>query len=169
MDTNIRLDTLRTLGSMDGVHAAVAVYFSSTGQRITIVSKKKFLEKLVGFDTSSSADLAALCLAMNLVNQQPQSHTDGMHSLLYAQLKSIISVLEAANYLSMEVVQCRLLCAFYELGHGILPGAAASIGGCSRIARFVGLDRPGSQELNQDTTHDEERRRVWWALVNMDR
>jgi hypothetical protein len=171
VDLRVRAEALRTLGSMSGLHAMAGIYFSSVHQRVTIVSKKRFLEQLPAFSTSAGADLAALCLAMNLAIQQPQSHANGMQSPLYAQLKSIISLLEATNYQSLEVVQCRLLCAFYELGHGIHPAVSVSLGACSRISRFLRLDvraRP-TAELHSNSMPEEERRRVWWTLANLDR
>lgn len=169
VNADVYADVMRTLGSLEDIHTTAAVYFSSVGQRLTIVSKRRFLEKLVGFDKTASADLTALCLAMNLVIQRPQSRTDKMQSLLYAQLKSTINVLEAANFLTLEAVQCRLLCAFYELGHGLLAGAASSVGACSRVARFAGLDQPDAEGPDKDSILQEERRRIWWALVNLDR
>lgn len=171
VDWRVRTEALRALGSMPGVHAVAGIYFSSVHQRVTIVSKKRFLEQLPAFPTSAGADLASLCLAMNLVIQQPQSHSSRMQSPLYAHLKSIISLLEAANYQSLEIVQCRLLCAFYELGHGIHPAVSVSLGACSRISRFLRLDMRAAQasELHSNNVVEEERRRVWWTLANLDR
>ena len=171
VDLRVRTEVLRTLGLMPGVYAMVAIYFSSVHQRVTIISKKRFLEQLPAFSTSAGADLAALCLSMNLAVQQPQSRANRMQSPLYAQLKSIISLLEASNYQSLEVVQCRLLCAFYELGHGIHPAVSVSLGACARIYRFLRLELRAGQtpELHSNNIVEEERRRVWWTLVNLDR
>ena len=171
VDRIMRTEALQTLGSPQGVHTTAGIYFNSVHQRMTIISKKRFLERLTGFSVSAPADLAALCLAMHLVIQSPQSQPNGMQSSLYARMKSVLSFLEAANYQSLEVIQCRLLCAFYELGHGIHPAVSITIGACSRIGRFIGLDTrafqtPGRQSNDVVT---EEWRRVWWTLANLDR
>ena len=171
VDVIVRNEALRTLGSLQGVHTTAGIYFNSTHLRMTVVSKTRFLARLAGFSESAPADLAALCLAMHLIVQPPQSPANRMQSSLYARLKSVLSFLEASNYHSLEVVQCRLLCAFYELGHGIHPAVSITIGACSRIGRFIGLDTRAFQtpERQSNNLVEEEWRRVWWMLANLDR
>lgn len=171
VDLRVRAEALKVLGSEEGIYTMAGIYFNSTHLRMTILSKRRFLERSVGFSTSATADFAALCLAMNLVIQLPESHSSAMQSSLYAHLKGIIGLLEAANYQSLEVVQCRVMCAFYELGHGIHPAVSVSLGACSRVARFVGLDVRANQgpQPHENSLIEEESRRAWWMLVNLDR
>jgi hypothetical protein len=171
VDLSVRAEALRTVGSLEDFYTVAGIYFNSVHLRMTIVSKKRFLERVAEFPMSASADFAALCLAINLIIQRPSEPVSDMKSPLYASLKSIIGILEGSNYHSLELVQCRLLCAFYELGHGLIPAASVSIGACSRVARVIGLDARADQAFRSGLSGiaEEERRRVWWALLNLDR
>lgn len=94
-----------------------------------------------------------------------------MQSSLYVTLKGIISLLEATSYHSLEVVQCRLLIAFYEIGHGIYPAAAASIGACAKMAHFAGFRHRSILSSNEDEREivAEEKKRTLWMMHNLDR
>jgi hypothetical protein len=93
-----------------------------------------------------------------------------MQSSLYITVKSVISLLESTNFLSLELVQCRLLVAFYEIGHGISPAASISIAAGARTARALGLNKQWVRpEFGGHTIDAEEERRVWWAVFNLDR
>ena len=120
---------------------------------------------------SAPADFVALCLSMHLVVQQPSADYPRMQSSLYANLKSLLGLLEAVGYNSLDVVQCRLLCIFYEMGHGMFPAATISLGTCARIARSLGLYSVQDEPLRNATSRvaEEERRRAWWMLLNLDR
>ncbi|RAO70459.1 uncharacterized protein BHQ10_006471 [Talaromyces amestolkiae] len=94
-----------------------------------------------------------------------------MVSSLYTTVKTSISLLEATGCNSLDTIQCRLLLVLYEMGHGIYPAASISIGACARAARNLGL-HPGSSEAAEPTSMEvieEERRRTWWAVHNLDR
>jgi hypothetical protein len=93
-----------------------------------------------------------------------------MQSSLYITVKSVISLLESTNFLSLELVQCRLLVAFYEIGHGISPAASISIAAGARTARALGLNKQWVRpDFGGHTIDAEEERRVWWAVFNLDR
>jgi len=69
-------------------------------------------------------------------------------------------------------VQARLLVSLYEMGHGIHPAASISIGACARTARALGLNKKLFQRAQGDHAsrlRAEEEKRVWWALLNLDR
>ncbi|KAM0689935.1 hypothetical protein Q7P36_010808 [Cladosporium allicinum] len=139
-------------------------------QRVTIVCKKRFLDRLISSSTVP-ADFAILCLVMDLVIRQPSTPTASMLSQAYGSVKSLIGLLEASEYLTLEVVQCKILCATYELGHGLLAAASMSVAACARVARFIGLQprRQGGTSVYLNALEDEERSRAWWALANLDR
>jgi hypothetical protein len=96
---------------------------------------------------------------------------DSMQTELYVMVKSVVSLLEATGYNTLNTVQCRIVVAFYEMGHGLYPAASVSIGGCARLAIAVGLNRSKEQDMLSDDEiiEEEERRRTWWAIVNLDR
>jgi hypothetical protein len=95
-----------------------------------------------------------------------------MQSSLYVNVKSKISLLESTSYLSLMVIQARLLVAFYEMGHGISPGAAISISACASSARALGLNKKAFQTVQGEGStllNAEEEKRVWWAVLILDR
>lgn len=95
-----------------------------------------------------------------------------MQSSQYVSIKNAISLLEAASIISVEVVQARLLMTFYEMGHNIHPGASISIATAARTARLLGLNKKRFQNPAEDLGSKiiaEEEKRVWWAVVNLDR
>ena len=102
----------------------------------------------------------------------PVDQGQSMQSSLYVMVKSNISLLESTGYLSLEVVQSRVLLSYYEMGHGILPAALISIGACARAARALGLHKKlfhSPSENSGARMRAEEEKRVWWAVINLDR
>ncbi|KAF2495631.1 hypothetical protein BU16DRAFT_539560 [Lophium mytilinum] len=171
VDVQISTEVLKVVGTQDNMIAIADAFFNSVATRIPIVSVPRFNERLPSLSLSTPADFSALCLCMYLSQQHPLSQAESMQSSLYVTAKSFISLLEATSYQSLEVVQCRLLLTFYEMGHGIYPAASISIGACARMARYIGLHKANKQTLQPGSTRidAEERRRVWWAVVNLER
>jgi hypothetical protein len=65
-----------------------------------------------------------------------------------------------------------LLTLIYELGHAIYPAAYMSIGSCVRLALALELEKQRQLDLDSsqyDLEDQEERRRVWWAVIILDR
>ena len=72
---------------------------------------------------------------------------------------------------SLLVLQAGLLIALYEVGHGIYPAAFLSVGACARYAQALGIKSNGSMSAKRvlSLVEVEEHRRVWWAIVILDR
>jgi hypothetical protein len=171
---NIQVGTevLKVFGTFDNVREVADTYFDSVALRLPIVSKKRFYDCLaMDLTLGMPAGFGLLCLCMHLSQQPLGSQLESMQSSLYINVKSIVSLLEATSYQSLEYIQCGLLVTFYEMGHGIYPAASISIGACARLARAIRLHK-GKNELPESESarlDAEERRRVWWAIVNLDR
>ena len=101
----------------------------------------------------------------------PTGKATVVQSPLYATVKSFINVLEASNDVSVDLAHCRVLVTFYEMGHGLHTAAYVSIAGSARLARTLGLHRKPWRYLDADTDKIilEEKKRIWWAIANMDR
>lgn len=84
--------------------------------------------------------------------------------------------METSGNLSLRILQAGILIALYETGHAIYPAAYLSVGACVRYGIALGIDK---LVLEPDGAHDglriytqtevEEQRRVWWALLLLDR
>lgn len=147
------------------------VYFVSTHYKLAVVSKARFDERLPDLFVSAGTDFTILCLCMYLIQQPLSLAKEGMVSSLYTTAKTSISLLEATGCHSLDTIQCRLLLALYEMGHGLYPAASISIGACARAARNLGLHHGSAPPtaLASIKVTDEERRRTWWAVHNLDR
>ncbi|KAK3117102.1 hypothetical protein LTR53_001831 [Teratosphaeriaceae sp. CCFEE 6253] len=104
-DAIVHGDAVRLLGSLDRMPAVLDSYIDSIHQRFSILSHVRMYERLQEISASSPADFIALCLAVFLVQQDPPPHTKSMQSSLYVSMKSIISLLDAVEYQTLEVVQ----------------------------------------------------------------
>lgn len=167
----VRLQTMNAFGTFSEVQATIAEYFATVYHRLPIISKENFYHRLGSLPHDAPADFAALCLCIRLVLQQPSQQITSMQSVLYMTAKGVITLLESTNYVSIEILQARLLVYFYEIGHGISPANAISIGACARLARVIGLNQNWLLPVEGEARSllDEEKRRVWWAVFNLDR
>ena len=106
----------------------------------------------------------------------------------YPACKVLYRRLEAQNNLTLRLIQSLLLITLYEVNNAIYPAAYLSVGHCARLAICMGLhDEALSPQFlptpcksiesllpvlpdHADTwTEIEERRRVWWAVLLLDR
>lgn len=179
IDIALRDEAISILGEVSEVESLAHRYFSTCHRRLPILSKERFLLSLPFIYSRPRADYILLCLSVSLVLQQPKDHSgqqkDSMQSSLYVTTKCLIASLEAANYVSLDFVQARVLVCWYELGHGIYPAALASIASCASISRALGLECKAVQAPIRQGYHSsdlpaaEEEKRVRWAIINLDR
>lgn len=174
IDVLVGTEVHELLGSLDNIRATADSYFDTVHLRVPILSRKRFTDSLMrlpGQSLMTRADISALCLAMFILQQRPQTGWRSMRSSLYVTMKSIISLLEATDYRSLQFVQCRVLVAFYEMGHGLDAAASTSISACGKAARSIGLHKRDFHTAQDDDVLllSEERKRTWWAILNLDR
>jgi len=168
-EITVRMQAIRILGSVD-VSAVSAEFFAGTHKRLSLISKSRFYGNLPSLNDGPSADFVALCLSIYLMQQKPSTETMSMHSLIYVTVKSLVGLIEATSDLTLDVVHCRLLLALYELGHSLHTAAYMSVATCARSARVLGLNRkPWRNSVGANVLAMEEEKRLWWAIVNMDR
>jgi hypothetical protein len=172
VDVTICGDTSKVLGTCEEVLVMAGKYFDNLSHRLPFISRGRFCSRLPSLYTHPHADFSLLCLCIHLVTQYPPRSGKNMQSSLYVMIKGHIGLLEASGYLSVEFVQARLLVSIFEMGHGIYPAASISIGACARAARALGLHKKRTENPLLDDTariRAEERRRIWWEIVNVDR
>lgn len=92
---------------------------------------------------------------------------------LYAKVKHLASSLEAGGIITIRLLQSYLLLAVYELCNAIHPAAYLTIGHCARLGYAIGVhDRRHAIQMLPPSiswTAVEEQRRVWWAVLILDR
>lgn len=162
---------MRTFGSFSNIVAISKEFFTGTHQRISAISKLRFEENLRCLTTKPQADFATLCLSILLIQQTPMGQATNMQSSLYFKVKNLITLLETRDDLSLDLVHCRVLVTFYELGHGLHRAAYISIGTCARIARALGLHKKRWRNIaaGTDKLALEEEKRTLWEIILIDR
>ncbi len=162
---------LSSLGSSQELRQMIEHYFLTIHSHFPIISKIRLYQHLTNPLHEPGADLALLFLAMQLASTTLAS-TQPPQTQLYQDVKSLYAYLESQNALSLQTIQALLLIALYEIGHAIYPAAYLTTGHAARLGHALGLHaRDVPQMLPRPTTwtEQEERRRVWWAVILLDR
>lgn len=133
------------------------------------VSKKRVYRILQNEASLSRADDQALFYAMQILIAPPSAPS----GRCYAAVKTVLQAMELHGQFSTNFLAAQVLTSMYEVGHGFFPAAYLSVSNCARIFCALGLHdrRKATQALNSgDTwTETEERRRIWWAVLMLDR
>ncbi|USW53994.1 hypothetical protein Slin15195_G073130 [Septoria linicola] len=162
---------LSVLGNSAQLRTMIEQYFITVHTYFPIVSKIRLYQHLANPAHAPGADIALLFLAMKLIISELP---DGMppQTQLYADVKSFFSYVESQNGFSIQMMQALLLISLYELGHAIYPACYLSIGHAARLGHAMGLhqrDAPQMLPRSHTWTEQEEKRRVWWAVILLDR
>ncbi|KAM6486374.1 hypothetical protein HDV62DRAFT_214517 [Trichoderma sp. SZMC 28011] len=158
------------LGGDEEVRQMVTTFFSNVYAYMPCISKNWIYQHLLSPLTPVHADSTLLLLSMQLINWTPTA-SESPKSPAYIAAKQFFFELENAGNLSIRLVQAGIFIALYELGHCIYPAAYMSVGTCARHAVALGLDKDIKQNNATGLPWDdiEERRRVWWAILILDR
>lgn len=159
---------LHLLGDLDEIRFTAGRFFQHIHQWMPFISKKRFYDLHLQPAFYTRPDVVLLLLALKLITTFPPAGAGPRTSLYYAIQRFY---LEVESAFSILVLQARILMALYELGHGIYPAAYLSIGTCARYAHALGINVSRTVPTRRVLTfvEVEERRRVWWAIVILDR
>lgn len=148
-------------------------YFTTTHEWLPIVSMERMHQDLCLPLSNTSPDLALLYLCMRLVGERLPQALQNPQTSFYLSVKEYHSVVESAGLLSVNLVQAGILLAVYEFGHAIFPAAYITIGRCAKVGQAMGIHHGASplQMLGSPSSWSEmeERNRVWWAVLLLDR
>ncbi|KAF3314531.1 hypothetical protein TWF173_004614 [Orbilia oligospora] len=105
----------------------------------------------------------------------PANH-DGIDPLsreTYKTAKAYLAEIEASNVISVRLLQAALLISLYEVSNGMFPTAYLTVGHCARLGHALGIHarKRAPQVLSPpvSSTELEERSRVWWGVIILDR
>ncbi|KAM0250774.1 hypothetical protein ACHAP5_001991 [Fusarium lateritium] len=158
------------LGDEATQRAISSRHFQVTHNWLPIISKQRFSSSLDAPLETWSPDLKLLLLCMKLINWLPDASSP--QTPLYRATKRFFLELELGGVVSMAVLQAAILITFYELGHGIFPSAYMSVGICVRYGAVLGIEprsTTSANVLSERWVEEEERIRIWWALLLLDR
>jgi hypothetical protein len=152
-----------------GMERLVFRYFDAVHSWMPVIGKIRMKRVLHRCGDSLQADTAFLLCCMKLLLHIPQSSARPETLPMYRVIKSFNLELEIAGLLSLIVIQGEILIAVYELGHGIYPAAYTTVAQCARHAISLGIHNQESPQFLRHWVDWEERIRVWWFILMLDR
>ena len=169
--TPVPAHILQLLGDMDNVRATASKFFEHIHLWMPFISKKRFYDLYLGPSFRSQPDAVLLLLSLKLITTLPPTNPRNPRTLLYQAAKHFHLEVEGSSVFSILVLQAGVLLALYELGHAIYPAVFLTIGACARYAHALGIKVSGTLNTRRVLTlvEAEERCRVWWAIVILDR
>jgi len=138
-----------------------------------MISKKRFYHNLLNPLAQPRADVSLLLLCMRLITWSPSENPNVKEPQTsgYFMAKRFLLEIETAGILTLQALQGCILLTIYEIGHAIYPAAYISIGICVRLATALGIHGKVMPHVSDISAwvEQEERRRVWWSVVILDR
>lgn len=170
-DTWIPANVLSMIGDSASVQANAAEYFQTVHLWWSIISKHSFYNNIVNPLVPRPGDAALLLLCMRLIVWRPPADDSEPRTTLYLNAKRYCTELESRGTFSIRALQSMILIALYEFGHGIYPCVLLSIATCARYGRALDIDLGPKRMSRSPLTcfESEEKRRVWWSIVILDR
>ncbi|KAL6823338.1 hypothetical protein V8C40DRAFT_275401 [Trichoderma camerunense] len=151
----------------------VSAFFNGVHRWLPVLDEERFRGRLLGkTPTELPADVALLLLCMRLITSAPsESSRNGTRTDLHLAAKQGFLNLEMAGVLSVECLEAGLLISLYEINHAIYPSAFLSVGACTRYGQALGFGGPNTLKLRPPYNRSEleESRRLWWAVILLDR
>jgi hypothetical protein len=162
---------LHLLGNMEEMHLMASSYFENIHTWMPFISKKRFYGSHLRPSFQTQPDVVLLLLSLRLITTPPPPRPRNPRTPLYHLVKHFHLDVESSSAISTPVLQAGILLALYEILHAIYPAAFQSIGACARYAHALGINVSKSLNTRKLFTlvEVEERRRVWWAIVILDR
>lgn len=148
------------------VRCIVSQYIQIAHPWMPIISKIR-LDRMIS--SNIRPDGALLIGCMKLLISTPNFSP---RTALYISVKQFASTLEAAGFLSLRSLQAGLLIAVYEMGHSVYPAAYTTVGLVARQGIALGIHKESALQLPQEPLRWldwEERQRVWWLILILDR
>jgi hypothetical protein len=179
------------LGDRQQMREMTAEFFQLTRSWMSIVSPRRHLAAVLNplCPTRRPNALLALCMKLCCL---PVSRRDGKggdeggdaeaaerRMSLYRLIKRFYAEVESTEGLCLQILQAAVLIAVFEIGDAIYPAAYLTVGACARYGIAMGLDKVNKDRMGVGTASTgmgaaswmdiEERRRVWWGVLILDR
>lgn len=155
------------------IQRILGYYFTNTHAWLPIVSRARMHNDLSLPLDKISRDLALLYPCMRLIGERLPQALQNPQTSYYLSVKEYFFFVESAGFLSVNLLQAGILLVFYEFGHAIFPAAFTTIGRCAKMGQAMGIHHGASapQMLGGPASWSqmEERSRVWWAVLLLDR
>ncbi|KAL6805373.1 hypothetical protein J3E68DRAFT_441833 [Trichoderma sp. SZMC 28012] len=152
-DVSIPSSLAAHVGHPDQIYEIGAKFFQATSLWMPIVCRKRFYADALNPISPYRRGLILLALAMKLYCAPASENGNDARWSLYQLVKTFYAEVEATAPMSVHILQAAVFIAIYEIDQAIYPSAYLSVGTCARLS---GVEV-------------EEHRRVWWAVLMLDR
>jgi hypothetical protein len=161
---------LDLIGDFSQWRSIATKFFETVHTFMPIVSKPRLYGRLLNPLAPRRSDVALLLLCMRLITMLPAGALMS-RTPEYIAAKRFHTELELTGGFSPQVLQAGVLIALHEYGHAIYPAAYLTIGGLARYGISSGIDGTGPSQMPppSDWIEAEERKRIWWAVLILDR
>jgi len=162
---------LLLLGDMIEIQATASKYFEHVHLWMPFISKKRFHDVYLRPGFQTRADVVLLLLSLKLIVTLPPASPRNPRTSLYHAIKHFYLEVEGSSVFSIPTLQAGILIALYELGHAVYPAAYLTVGASARFAYALGINVAAALNTRRVLTlvEVEERGRIWWAIVILDR
>lgn len=162
------------LDAIEKPASITARYFTWVHLWMPIISKSRFLLDHAGPLSRPKSDFKILLFCVKLVMWSPKEAQVPRDPINrdYLAAKNALLTTEITGPFSLQVLQAMILTAIYEYAHAIYPAAYVTMSTCARYGLALGIDKQCRDDIRSvcfDLEDQEERRRVWWAIVVLDR
>ncbi|KAL7915278.1 hypothetical protein GGI35DRAFT_488994 [Trichoderma velutinum] len=173
-DVSIPSSIVAHVGHPDQIYGIGAKFFQATSLWMPIVCRKRFYADALNPISPYRRGLILLALTMKLYCAPASENDNDEQWPLYQLVKAFYADVEATGPMSVHVLQAAVFIAIYEIDQAIYPSAYMSVGTCARYGTALGLNnlmtrRFGDGKPGLSWTEIEEHRRVWWAVLMLDR
>lgn len=162
------------LGSDSQMREVVGDFFKCFHHWMPIICKKRFYSALLNPLFPRRCELSLLVLCMKLYCTAPPEDSPDARTPLYRLAKGFYLELETAGIMSIHLLQAAVLIACYEIAQAVYPAGYLTVGACARYGVALGIDKlmtdlNDSKGQSRPWIEVEEMRRVWWAVLMLDR
>ncbi|KIW31640.1 uncharacterized protein PV07_03258 [Cladophialophora immunda] len=159
------------LGDTAALQKDAAEYFRTVHCWWSIISKHSFYNRLMNPLVPRQGDVVLLLLCMKLITWRPSEEGKDPRTPLYLAAKHYATELEVVGSFSIRGLQAAVLIAVYEFAHGIYPSAFLSVASCARYGRALNIHLTLTESSGScvNCFQSEEKRRLWWAILILDR
>lgn len=143
-------------------------FFERIDPWMPVIPRRHLMHLRQDLLAATSPQLLLLLASLKvLVKQLPD---DDAMTKDYLYIRAAVFRAQVSSSLDIATAQATLLILLYEFGHGIYPAAYLTLGA---YCQYLLALRINSANLDQLDTQDwflaEQRRRLWWAGIVLDR
>ena len=159
-----------------GFENLVRNYLQTTHSWLCMIHEQRYLQRLASCGGVPDAEFAIMTLAMYLGSPATDKFKDGKEDKTF--LDGVYRAVKELHRFRSDQGPCFLmvisgvLIALYEIWHGRNDTTRSSLGITASAAYYLGLDLSASYTSPshaKGTSLLEERKRVWWGLIVVDR